>query len=250
METHAHHLHQVSGHGWKHYMYEFLMLFLAVFCGFLAENQREHLIERKREKQFIISLLSDLREDTLNFKGALERQTRSGRMIDELITLLKSPDRNKWTGRIYFLAREIPRIPGGYYTTDNTYEQMRSSGNLRLLRNADLLDSLGNYYSTFQRNDRTGPPQMQFEVRHDLFIYYDKLFDAAVFQQMTQSPDPMTILRSNPALLTNDPFVINEVCMRFHNMYFTGTNVTYWINKTTAAANRMIKKIEEEYNLK
>ena len=52
MEIH-HHAHgsdpdssTSSGHRgrkkWTHYFWEFLMLFLAVFCGFLAENQREH----------------------------------------------------------------------------------------------------------------------------------------------------------------------------------------------------------------
>ena len=28
------------------------MLFLAVFCGFLAENFREHLVERRQEKEY------------------------------------------------------------------------------------------------------------------------------------------------------------------------------------------------------
>ena len=46
METHAHHLHKSPGHGWKHYLFEFLMLFLAVFAGFLAENKREHIVEK------------------------------------------------------------------------------------------------------------------------------------------------------------------------------------------------------------
>ncbi|MEJ7674922.1 MAG: hypothetical protein WKF59_20040 [Chitinophagaceae bacterium] len=33
---------------WKSYFWEFLMLFLAVFCGFLAEYQLEHKIEKDR----------------------------------------------------------------------------------------------------------------------------------------------------------------------------------------------------------
>jgi len=33
------------------------MLFLAVFAGFLAENQREHIVERQREKQYMQSLV-------------------------------------------------------------------------------------------------------------------------------------------------------------------------------------------------
>ena len=46
----VHHRSHTTGKKWTHYFWEFLMLFLAVFCGFLAENQREHVIEKKREK--------------------------------------------------------------------------------------------------------------------------------------------------------------------------------------------------------
>ena len=58
MEVH-HHSHLASGEThtssppagragkkWTHYFWEFLMLFLAVFCGFLAEYQLEHTIEK------------------------------------------------------------------------------------------------------------------------------------------------------------------------------------------------------------
>src|SRR6266850_2142191 len=45
METHAQHLHNVPGQGWKHYFFEFFMLFLAVTLGFFVENLRENIIE-------------------------------------------------------------------------------------------------------------------------------------------------------------------------------------------------------------
>jgi len=37
---------------------------LAVFCGFLAENQREHSVENKRAKEYARSLVHDLSNDT------------------------------------------------------------------------------------------------------------------------------------------------------------------------------------------
>jgi hypothetical protein len=61
MEVHAH--THTPRKKWTHYLWEFLMLFLAVFCGFLAEYQLEHKIERDREKQFMISLISDIKDD-------------------------------------------------------------------------------------------------------------------------------------------------------------------------------------------
>jgi hypothetical protein len=65
MEVHAH--THTERKKWTHYFWEFLMLFLAVFCGFLAENQREHMIEHQREKQYIGSFYEDLTADENDF---------------------------------------------------------------------------------------------------------------------------------------------------------------------------------------
>ena len=61
---HAHHRHQKKS--WKSYFWEFFMLFLAVFCGFLAEYQLEHKIEKNRARQLLQSFYNDLKTDTTN----------------------------------------------------------------------------------------------------------------------------------------------------------------------------------------
>jgi hypothetical protein len=53
---------------WTHYLWEFFMLFLAVFCGFLAEWKLERTLEHHREKQFIRSLSEDLARDTAHLR--------------------------------------------------------------------------------------------------------------------------------------------------------------------------------------
>ena len=69
MEVHAH--AHTARKKWTHYFWEFLMLFLAVFCGFLAEYQLEHKIEKTREKQLCPSLVEDLKNDTLSLANAI-----------------------------------------------------------------------------------------------------------------------------------------------------------------------------------
>ena len=49
MEVHAH--THTERKRLRHYLFEFFMLFLAVFCGFLAENFREHIVEKKTGKR-------------------------------------------------------------------------------------------------------------------------------------------------------------------------------------------------------
>jgi len=249
MEVHAH--THTARKKFTHYLWEFLMLFLAVFCGFLAENQREHLVENQREKQFVLSLLQDLKTDTLLFSQSIQVQSESNRMIDTLITLLKSPDRNKSTNRIYFLAKLIPLNDVGLITLNKTYEQMKSSGNLRLIHNVYLLDTISFYYAIFDNSSQLGPGQMQFENRHDLFVVSNKLFDASVFQKMISSDEEMISMpKGNSPLLTEDPGIINEVCMRYHNIAFTRKVIIDRARGRKEFAKYLIDKIQKEYNLK
>ena len=49
------------------------MLFLAVFCGFLAEYQLEHKIEKDKERQYMKSMLEDLVSDTSMLQTSINR---------------------------------------------------------------------------------------------------------------------------------------------------------------------------------
>ena len=66
------------------------MLFLAVFCGFLAENIREHSIERHREKEFMQTMISDLQEDTVSLSRLIIDYKKKGIQLDSLIYLLNT----------------------------------------------------------------------------------------------------------------------------------------------------------------
>src|SRR5688500_14429728 len=63
MEVH-HHAHIHENKKWKEYGFQFFMLFLAVFCGFIAEYLLEHRIEKEREETYIQSMVEDLKTDT------------------------------------------------------------------------------------------------------------------------------------------------------------------------------------------
>ena len=67
MEVH-HHSH-TARKKWTHYLWEFLMLFLAVTLGFFVENQREHYIENQREKKYIQSFYEDLTADEYDLQS-------------------------------------------------------------------------------------------------------------------------------------------------------------------------------------
>jgi len=82
MEVHAHtHSERKK---WTHYLWEFLMLFLAVFCGFLAENFREHTIEHQKEQKYILSMIVDAKTDTANIHTAISFNIKRIYRLDSL----------------------------------------------------------------------------------------------------------------------------------------------------------------------
>ena len=79
MEVH-HHSHTVpmaiGRKKWTHYFWEFLMLFLAVTLGFFVENQREHFVEHRREKQYVRSFLGDLKSDLVQLDSLVKQRMK------------------------------------------------------------------------------------------------------------------------------------------------------------------------------
>jgi hypothetical protein len=67
MEVHHHPDLHHEKKAWKEYLLEFLMIFLAVTMGFVAETIREGVSDRAKGMEYIKSFVQDLRRDTLLF---------------------------------------------------------------------------------------------------------------------------------------------------------------------------------------
>src|SRR5215204_42082 len=139
MEVH-HHAH-TTRKKWTHYFWEFLMLFLAVFCGFLAEYQLEHTIENQREKKYVQSLIQDLRTDTAHLEVYIKLRKEKRVMMDSLLMLLSTGMHKQYGNETYFFARHVFNGPP-FVSTDGTMQQLKNAGNLRLIKNENIISSI------------------------------------------------------------------------------------------------------------
>ena len=143
MEVHAH-THTVRKK-WIHYLWEFLMLFLAVFCGFLAENQREHMVEHQRAKQYAILLYEDIKVDTGSVKYQLDVLNFVNPRIDTFINLVQKYKPEELPGGTWYY---YGRFPGRYFNItfqDATIQQLKSSGGLRYFGNSLVANAIALY---------------------------------------------------------------------------------------------------------
>ena len=144
MEVH-HHTHHNVYKNWKIYLWEFIMLFLAVFCGFLAENQREYMVERKREKQYIRTMIMDIQTDLSNITNRIAEYSSTTNRIDTILNNFDSftKDFSIAAGRNFFY---IIYVHDDFIYTDRTMQQLKFAGGLRLIK-ASASDSIMAYDS-------------------------------------------------------------------------------------------------------
>lgn len=187
MEVHHHRSH--PGNKWSHYFREFLMLFLAVFCGFLAEYQLEHKIEREKGKQYIRLFYEDLKTDTSRFSelvnlykiklAALENRKDC---YDSLDHDIKSDD------CLSALAINSEYFPDFVYT-DRTLQQLKNAGGLRLLKQADADSILAydNLLRSYIKVETTSYQENQTEIRSVFYslVNYKRL---SRFEEKTSAP--------------------------------------------------------------
>jgi hypothetical protein len=146
MEVH-HHGHVHERRKWKEYVFQFFMLFLAVFCGFLAEYQLEQTIERHREKEYIEAFTNDLKLDTAQIQMRSRNISNTAKGIDSMLALAK--DLTTIEQKRLFCYYYIKYVPTSILlvSNDGTMQQLKNAGGLRLIKNRKAVDSIMTYDS-------------------------------------------------------------------------------------------------------
>jgi hypothetical protein len=244
MEVH-HHGHVHYQKKWKEYLFQFFMLFLAVFCGYLAEYQLEQNIERHREKEYVQSMLSDLKLDTLKIKENIYLRTRKILMIDSLIHFLNSPAPNVHGQLIYYLGRRVTRVTH-FQSNNRTIQQLKSSGAMRLIRKQKASDAIINYSEAvdlvYYNQEREN--QEIFQISSLL----GKLLDGNILETMVKGRIIIPPA-GNPQLRTIDRDIILDIIYQIHQMKGSLNLIVSRQLELQQTASYTIELLKKEYDI-
>ena len=235
----------LTGKNWASYIKEFLMLFLAVFCGFLAENYRENMVEKKQERQFIQSFIEDLKSDTAVIKRNLDFRKMKIIQMDSLMLLLSNQNIKGHENELYFFGRSLVRSIW-FQNNDRTFAQLINSGALRLIRNKQATDSIMAYQKVIGRlntnheDDRT--------ERYNAFPVISQIFNPFVFDQMVTA----TGIRrptDNPPLRSYDPSLQQDLAFCIHQLKGSTFIMEQRLTQLNEKAIQLIALLTKEYSL-
>jgi hypothetical protein len=223
------------------------MLFLAVFCGFLAENQREHYIEHQREKKFIKSLVSDLEADTTRLDNIILRRNLRADMLDSFVLLLNHPDAGAYGRHLYFFNSYATRGAAFRFTpVDGTMQQLKNSGNLRLIRKSIVSDSIV-AYDVATRAYVWGNEDEE-EIIDTYRNIAEAVFDGRVLNAMRDENNNVFILDYDPsARLTAD--AVFRLNYRLHMLIVFNKTMRREARIMKQKATNLLVLLKKEYHL-
>ena len=247
MEVHHHaHIPTNREKKWNHYFWEFLMLFLAVFCGFLAEYSLEHKIEKDRERQYIRSFVEDLERDTVTLNNRIAYCNLTIARADSAIAVLNDPELNTRSGEIYYFLRWMHRSDI-FRVNDRTIIQLRNAGGMRLVSHKNVSDSIIDYYKEVEYI--TFIYEEQVEWRRALRPYFPEIFNGNDYGRAIDNRN--TVIRPiDPVKLhSSDPKVISALILTLNNIKGINIALRRRMGDLKIRANDIREFIIKEYRL-
>lgn len=200
----VHHPHHLSHKKkWKEYILEFLMLFFAVTLGFVAENYRDVYIEKERAHELIIQLKTDINNNIRLIDSVVKRDKTISLKFDSAMVYLVSNKRIN-TDSLY---KNLPSNIYRFQSKNDIYNQMKSSGSLRYIKDKLLLEKILNYGSAClsaetRSSDMEGDFVMK-EYNNAISIWMPKTEAARRYLRDRKGNDNNIGKENSSSLLTN-----------------------------------------------
>jgi len=241
MEVHAH--SHTARKKWTHYFWEFLMLFLAVFCGFLAENLREHQIEHKRTVHYADQFINEIELDTAQISEGVSFVNGKKKEVDSLIRALNN---QSWKD-IYFWGLHIEE----YYVAkfhSASFEQIKYAGYLRNFKNEELVNSIQDYIN-YRDNVEI--------VQTELAAFYNQQLTPFINRSLDKQYLAENNVRKRPvfdSLWNKKPINASAInLIEFRNMLITIRD-SYYLDLLYKMLNQkstvLISQLKKEFHLK
>ena len=245
---------------WTHYFWEFLMLFLAVFCGFIAENIREHKVEQQRAKELAKNLYKEIVADSISVQQKITIRNKKEEECAYYIRYIKDSSLTTLSPRFYpaYTWTFLQSAQLLFEPNDGILNQLRNSGELRYFKSTELQAKIGQLtvqianvrnrndkeYSFIEMNLRP------FTIKHYDFNWYEEFTRHGKFtllEALNQNLEvPFTGKIVNP---DNFSRIEAENIASYYLLMLRGTRQTQYIPYVNIN-HQLLEILRKEYHLK
>ena len=245
------HLNQFSPKKkWYVYFIDFIMLFVAVTLGFLAENVRDQQTDKNREISYLKNVHEDLLVDINKFELVISSNNLRLLMLDSLHMEINkaSPD----LPSLYYYIRNLA-LRTTFESSHLGLDQIKASGGFRLIQNAKIIAGIQDYERRL--NSAMKLEEIRERTLEQARFKMAVVFDAGTLYQMTKNQSMFkgekTVRFKRPAYAA--PFVVGdrETFNELINFINLGLNTNIHLNDSFNELKSIAKALDaaiiEEY---
>jgi hypothetical protein len=206
--------HRISGlikNMWPAYLIEIFVIILGISITLALEEWRDSSRENQLENIYFKNLLTDVETD---LNGLANSTAATHKLLDrgnELLLFIRNPGHMTFTGaQINADVRAIIERPK-FISSDATFSDLKSSGNLHLIKDIQLKNLIFAYYSVTQniRDNQDAEQQATIALSGAYFLKHFSLNDP--------ENEPVGNVQNEVAGLENNLEFSNNVLLRVSN---------------------------------
>ena len=225
---------------------EIVLVVIGILIALSINNWNEGQNEKKVELSYMQNLIEDLNENIETYHDFEKSNTIIYNLIDSIIPNLKSVDRRSHISNLSYWSRKVTMEWLTVNPTQRTFEEMKSSGHLRLIKDKAVANAISDYYNSLSDLDGYNKAAMLWVA--DYAKAMGKIFDGELLLKILREKK---IQDAKPCdMLSEDPLVINELINSLQ--YFNGALALgeVVVKKEKLKAEKIINLITTNYKLK
>jgi len=156
----------VRQHDWFTVSIEVLVVMLGLLLAFQLDRWREGLAEGRQEQTYINRLIVDVESDIPDIEYAIALQTLRLELVDLLMAVVLDPAAASKEPIVFLGAVNQAAFTFTPVLTSHTFENLRSTGDLRLIQDESVKNVMFDYYGFDESQRQFRPLQLDTEFRH------------------------------------------------------------------------------------
>jgi hypothetical protein len=245
---------------WKKYAFEFIMIFFAVFLGFLAENARENYSDTQHANELAMSFYQELYNDSITVASKVQGRLKKEEAIVYMVNFFRdsSLTSSSKTLSLNFIWAITARTPIIFTPRTVVLEQLKSSGSLRYFKNKKLQTLTGDLsaaidYIKARQDYENSIFQMYMEpimTRHMDYAFQFKLFENGIFDRLAEYEKSNEYIPFRMSQVDKlDRISVINVLSYYHTNGLKSTRLIPFKQYIEANA-ALLAELRKEYNLK
>ncbi len=222
---------------------EIVLVVIGILIALAINNWKENRAIAKIEYGYIQNLREDLQVDIDLYNDYLIKTAEIFEIIDSLVVQLSSDNFQATSDESAFKSRIMTTKWNRVRPVERTFEQMKSSGQLVIIREQVVSDNISDYYNSI----------FELETYNEaLLVWLDnyislmgKVYDGHVLFEILKTKNRVST--NNQALITTDRQTINELITSAQYVYGAISLSQDLVIKRKEKAERLIQEIDTYY---